>query len=161
MEPAEFGPAHPGWALVTDQVMGGVSRGRLTRETVAGRAALRLRGDVSLDNNGGFIQIALDLAGGGLFDARGFKGVALEVCGPAQTYGLHLRTADLTRPWQSFRQGFAKTPDWHIVHLPFAGFEAHRTDASLDLARLRRLGLVAIGREFTADLSLAALSFYR
>ena len=49
------------WQLVTDRVMGGVSDGTLVRETVSGRPALRMRGDVSLENNGGFVQMALDL----------------------------------------------------------------------------------------------------
>ncbi|RPH72296.1 MAG: CIA30 family protein, partial [Hyphomicrobiales bacterium] len=36
-------------------------------------------------------------------------------------------------------------------------FTAHRTEIPLDLRRLRRLGLVAIGRAFAADLALAHL----
>jgi hypothetical protein len=33
--------------------------------------------------------------------------------------------------------------------------------APLDISRLRRLGLVAIGRAFAADLAVARLSLYR
>lgn len=61
-DPASLSALGTGWQLVTDQVMGGVSRGTLTRETVAGRPALVMRGDVRLENDGGFIQMALDLA---------------------------------------------------------------------------------------------------
>lgn len=58
------------WRLLTDGVMGGVSTGRMTRETIAGRPALRLRGEVGLANNGGFVQIVLDLSpDGGVVDA--------------------------------------------------------------------------------------------
>jgi hypothetical protein len=39
------------WQLLTDQVMGGLSKGIMVRDTVAGRAAIRMRGDVSLENN--------------------------------------------------------------------------------------------------------------
>jgi Complex I intermediate-associated protein 30 (CIA30) len=42
--------------LFTDRVMGGVSNGTMVRETVAGRPAIRMRGDVSLENNGGFVR---------------------------------------------------------------------------------------------------------
>jgi hypothetical protein len=35
--------------------MGGVSNGTMVREQVAGRPAIRMRGDVSLENNGGFV----------------------------------------------------------------------------------------------------------
>jgi complex I intermediate-associated protein 30 (CIA30) len=53
------------WQLFTDQVMGGVSNGSMMREAVAGRLAIRMRGDVSLENKGGFVQIAIDLMPGG------------------------------------------------------------------------------------------------
>ena len=36
------------WRLVTDGVMGGLSEGTLTRETIGNRLALRMRGRVSL-----------------------------------------------------------------------------------------------------------------
>ncbi|KIZ43889.1 NADH:ubiquinone oxidoreductase, partial [Rhodopseudomonas palustris] len=36
----------------------------------------------------------------------------------------------------------------------------HRTDAPLNIARLRRIGLVAMGREFDGDLAVARLAFY-
>lgn len=147
-----------GWTLVSDGVMGGVSHGRVTRETLGGREAVRLRGTVSTENNGGFLQIALDLAPrGATFDARGWVGLALEVFGNGQTYNLHLRTTDLDRPWQSYRQVFAAPPRWTTVCLPFADFAPHRTDRPLDLGRLRRVGIVAIGREFEADIALAAM----
>lgn len=49
------------WRLVTDQVMGGISNGELTLDNYKGKNCLRMRGDVFTDNNGGFVQIALDL----------------------------------------------------------------------------------------------------
>jgi hypothetical protein len=150
------------WELVSDRVMGGVSDGRLRRELVAGRPALRLTGAVSLANNGGFVQMALDLAPPGrLLDARGWDGVALEVLGNGETYGVHLRTDATTRPWQSWRQGFVAEPAWRRLHLRFDCFAPHRIDAALDPARLRRIGLVAIGRAFDADLALAGLWLWR
>ena len=66
------------WQLFTDRVMGGVSNGTMVREMVAGRPAIRMRGDVSLENNGGFIQIALDLAADGkAIDASAWRGIEL------------------------------------------------------------------------------------
>lgn len=150
------------WEMITDGVMGGVSAGRLQRTAVAGRSALRLTGDVRLENNGGFVQMALDMApGGGVVDASGWAGIALTVCGTGEGYGLHLRTDRAVRPWQSWRQGFVAAEGWAELRLPFAGFAPHRIDGALEPARLRRLGLVAIGRAFRADLALADLRFYR
>jgi hypothetical protein len=150
------------WELIADRVMGGVSAGEMTRESVAGRPSLRMRGDVSLENNGGFVQIALDLApDGGVVDAREWTGIEIDVIGNDERYNLHLRTADVVRPWQSYRAEFVATPEWRTIRLPFATFEPHRIEAPLDLARLRRLGVVAIGRAFAADVAIGRLRFYR
>lgn len=60
------------WRLLTDQVIGGVSDWTIVRAAIARRAAIRMRGGVSLDNNGGFVQLALDLSpDGGIADASG------------------------------------------------------------------------------------------
>ena len=149
------------WRLVTDGVMGGVSDGRLTNDTVGGRDCLRLRGDVSLENNGGFVQASLDIRDTSAADASGYLGVILDVRGNNEVYNLHLRTADVGRPWQSYRAAFQATADWRTVRLPFSGFVRHRIDRPLDPARLERIGIVAIGRAFAADLCVARLALYR
>lgn len=149
------------WELITDRVMGGVSEATLTRERVAGRLALRLQGEVSLENDGGFVQMALALTSDGLLDASGWNGLRLTVFGRGETYGLHLRTDAVRRPWQSYRHEFRAEPAWRTLDLPFSGFAPHRLETPLDPARLRRLGLVAIGRPFRADLALADLRLYR
>jgi hypothetical protein len=142
--------------------MGGVSRAELRFERHLGRPCLHLYGDVRLDNDGGFIQMALDLDPlGSAIDAREYRGLRLLVLGNGERYSAHLRTEDLVRPWQSYRAQFAAPPEWREVQLPFSGFVPHRVEAPLDLARLRRLGLVAIGRAFCADLRVARVEFYR
>lgn len=151
----------PQWEYVADTVMGGVSRGQATQEVVQARDATRLSGLVSLDNNGGFVQIAFDLAGGDTFDASAFTGIALDVLGNGETYDLRLRTDALTRPWQSFRTEFIAPAKWTTIEIPFTAFTAHRTDAAFDPRRLRRVGILAIGREMQADISVSAVRFYR
>ena len=150
-----------GWALISDRVMGGVSDGAMSREVVAGREAIRMTGGVRLENQGGFLQVALDLGdAGGEVDARHWTGIRLEVFGNDQVYNLHLRTSDIRRPWESYRQSFRASPSWTTVHLPFDGFTPHRTERVLNLARLRRIGIVAIGRAFVADIAIADIRFY-
>jgi len=148
------------WRCVSDQVMGGVSAGRLERCTLAGERALRLTGAVRLDNNGGFLQMALPLAEpGARLDASGYSGLRLRVRGNEMPYNLHLRSADMTAVWQSWRASFTADAAWQDIILPFAAFQPHRTDLPVNPARLTRLGLVAIGREMQADLALARLEF--
>ena len=149
------------WRGVSDQVMGGVSQGQVNHDVILGRNCLRIRGDVRLDNNGGFIQAALDLKKPRVvFDASSYKGIRLTVYGNGEKYSLHLRTPDNTRPWQSYRAHFMAPADWTVVDLPFAEFEPYRTQPPLDISRLIRLGLVAIGREFSADLAVSEIGFY-
>jgi len=148
------------WRPFSDRVMGGVSDGDLSYETIDGRYCMRLTGDVRLENNGGFIQAALDLGTWGrTFDASGFTGLQLRVRGNGERYSVHLRTPDNTRPWQSYRAQFTAGPEWQTVELPFADFEPYRLDTPLDLQRLRRIGLVAIGRAFAADLAVCEVRF--
>ena len=150
------------WRLFTDAVMGGVSRGTMTRETVAGRTAIRLRGKVSLENNGGFVQMALDLLPDGApIDASQWRGVEIDVYGNDEDYALNLRTSDLTRPWQSYRQTFRAAQRWETVRLPFESFVPSRTETPLNTRRLRRLGVIGIGRQFDADVAIGGVKFFR
>ncbi len=149
------------WRLVTDQVMGGVSIAHMQYQTLDGRPALCMSGDVSLDNNGGFVQVNLDLAPGGQLDASAFTGVRLIVQGNGETYNVHLKTAATTMPWQSYRADFVAGDTWQEVRLPFTAFTPHRLVPALDTTRLKRLGLVAIGREMQAELCVAEIGFYR
>jgi hypothetical protein len=149
------------WQLLTDTVMGGVSHGRLDPAVVEDRECLRLTGEVSLENSGGFVQAALDLAPVGWLDARGYQGIELEVFGNGEDYNLHLRTADTRVVWQSYRATFGTEPRWQRVRLPFAAFAPYRIDRPLDLAKLRRIGVVAIGREMLADLCIGRVGLYR
>lgn len=148
------------WEFVADTVMGGVSTGKVTWD--ADRETARLTGDVSLENNGGFVQMAADLAAGRqLFDASAFDGVEIELRGNGEVYDLRLRTDALTRPWQSFRTDVVAPAEWTVIRVPFSAFQAHRTDVAFDPSRLRRVGVLAIGREFAADVSVRAFGFYK
>jgi hypothetical protein len=148
------------WQLFTDGVMGGVSKGTMVREAVAGRLAIRMQGDVSLANGGGFVQIAMDLApDGNAVDAGAWRGFELDVFGNREEYGFHLRTEGLSRPWQSYRQGFQAERHWRTVQFEFQDFVPHRTDIPLDTRRLKRVGIVAIGRAFSADIAVGGLRY--
>lgn len=165
LEPAHTGEngldLSPDWEYVADTVMGGVSQGRAGYEQIAGRRAMRLTGAVSLDNNGGFVQIAFDLDGGAAVDVSAYDGLEFEVFGNGARYDIRLRTSALTRPWQSFRADFLAPAEWTTVRVPFAQFQAHRTDAQFDPAALRRIGILAIGSEMQADIAVASLRFFR
>lgn len=150
------------WRGISDRVMGGISEVSVQNETIDGRKCLRLTGNVSLENNGGFIQAALDLAAPGeVFDASGYTGIRLVARGNGKQYSVHLRTPDNVRPWQSYRAQFIAGSKWQEIDLPFKSFAPYRIQTPLNVARLRRVGLVAIGRKFQADLAISKIVLYR
>ncbi len=151
----------PDWEFITDGVMGGVSDGSLSTETWKGRIAARLRGNVSTDNDGGFLQMACDLGpSGGAYDASRWSGIELDVLGNNEAYETRLRTSDLNKPWQSFRFEFLASENWTTLQIPFTAFTAHKHNVTFDPTQLRRLGVLAVGREFHADIAVAQARFY-
>ena len=149
------------WYSVSDKVMGGISEVSVSYGSFGSRSCIFLTGDVRTENNGGFIQVALNLAKSGkTFDASEFVGIRLVVRGNGEKYSMHLRTQDNVRPWQSYRASFTTSSGWKTIELPFVTFLPYRVNAPLDTTKLRRIGLVAIGRAFRADLALSEVSFY-
>ena len=150
----------PDWEFVADTVMGGVSAGTLSSALVDGRTAARLTGHVSLENNGGFVQMAFNIhADGSAFDASTYEGIEVDVLGNGETYDLRLRTMDLARPWQSYRASFVAPEKWTSVRIPFRDVVRHKTDVPFDPSKLRRIGILAIGRVFEADVAVARVGF--
>lgn len=150
------------WQGFSDRVMGGVSDGVLRHDRIAGRECLRLTGRVTTANNGGFLQMALNLAPrGAFFDATGFSGLEIDVLGNGERYNCHLRSADVRWYSQSYRATFTATASWERIRLPFPSFEPHELEAPLDLSRLKRLGLLGWMREFEVDLAVSGVFLYR
>lgn len=149
------------WQAVSDQVMGGISDCSLCHSILAGRPCLHITGDVHMENKGGFIQASLNLSTRNQpLDASLFTGIRMCIMGNGDDYSTHLRTTDLQRPWESYRAHFSSTPNWQTIDLPFSSFQPHRTDSPLNRSRLIRIGLVAIGRKFHADIAISQLSLY-
>ncbi|NEX22412.1 NADH:ubiquinone oxidoreductase [Thiorhodococcus mannitoliphagus] len=150
------------WRLVTDTVMGGVSEARMAFDTLDGRRALCVEGEVRLEQNGGFLQVNLELTRKGApLDASEFAGVRLTVRGNGEHYNLHLKSRDCALPWQAYRATFVAGQDWQEIRVPFERFAPNRLSAPLDAGQLTQLGLVAIGRAFQAQLCIAQVGWYR
>lgn len=148
------------WRMIADGVMGGVSQGSLSPDSMGGKDCLRLRGNVRLENSGGFVQAALDIEHTAASNASPYQGLLLVIYGNNEEYSLHLRTNDVWLPWQSYRASFQAPAHWRTVKLPFKSFTGYRIGKALNTDRLKRIGIVAIGRAFTADLCIAKLALY-
>jgi hypothetical protein len=149
------------WMLVTDGVMGGVSEGQLSPAKIEDQQCLRMRGDVKLENNGGFVQAALNLSDRTVKDIETYTGLMLQVYGNDQEYNIHLRTTDVWLPWQSYRATFMAPRAWKTLYIPFTEFKPYRIRKALNISKLKRIGMVAIGREFNADLCIGQVGFYK
>ena len=85
------------WRFFTDSVMGGVSSGEVAFVPEDGQVHAHMTGTVSTENNGGFIQMRMELP---VRAPDGTTGVRLVVRGNDQQYSVHLRTSGTMLPWQ-------------------------------------------------------------
>lgn len=102
----------PQWEFVSDQVMGGQSQGQVSYHDQSESPCHCLSGLVSLENNGGFLQMKLTDLDRLAVNFSDYDGLFIEVKGNSHRYNLHIRTSQLWLPWQSFRQSFNATETW-------------------------------------------------
>ena len=147
------------WRFFADTVMGGVSSGQVAFETDGDASYAHMTGRVSTANNGGFIQIRMELPDAAPVETTG---VRLIVRGNDQRYFVHLRTRGTMLPWQYYQAGFDVTRDWTEVRLPFEAFEASgRMLRTAPRAQsLRSIGIVAYGRDHEAEIDVREVGFY-
>ncbi|NUB45668.1 CIA30 family protein [Fertoebacter nigrum] len=147
------------WRFFADTVMGGVSCGQVTFLRDVDGAFARMTGRVSTENNGGFIQMQMELRES---PPEGTTGVRLIVRGNDQPYFVHLRTRGTILPWQYYQAGFDVTNGWAEVRLPFAAF-APSGVMLRDVLRessLRSVAVVAFGRNHAAKIDVREVGFY-
>ena len=150
------------WRCFTDRVMGGVSNGSHTIETKHGHRFLRLAGEVSLENNGGFVQAALDLERRGqALNASAFTGVRLTVRGDGGPYYIHFKNAQTPQHWNYYEASFELTDEWRVLDLPFDAFETEKGVRDLDPSSLRRIAVVAAHEAGSVDVCVARIELYR
>ena len=147
------------WRFVADTVMGGVSNGQVEFVQEDKDVHARMTGTVSTANNGGFIQIRMELP---TPPPRETVGVRLVVRGNEQRYFVHLRTSGTVLPWQYYQAGFPVTQEWSEIRLPFTDFEpSGRLLRSVPRpGSLKSIGIVAFGRDHEAEIDVREVSFY-
>ena len=148
------------WCFVTDKVMGGISNGSLEFKQEDETYFYRMTGELSLENNGGFIQFRTKLENHP--KGKSFKGVRLRVRGNNNEYTVHVRTKYLFLPWQYYESAFQATDTWTTVELPFTTFKKSNfyQPSNVSSQDIKTIGIVAIGREFVAEIDLASIELY-
>lgn len=151
------------WEGFTDRVMGGKSTMSSGIELMDGKPAMFMRGDVSLKNNGGFVQVRLMLhPQERAFDAARFAGIYLKVRGTGDSYYVFLRTTGNRLPWSFFMADLPVSEDWEEVFIPWSAFVKGDFGSFFDFnpKKLVNIAVVAYKKEFKADLYVAEVGFY-
>lgn len=147
------------WRFFTDTVMGGVSSGKAEFLNENGTSFVRLSGDVSTANNGGFIQVRRELSGG---LPAGAQGIRLLVRGNEQRYFVHLRTSGTLLPWQYYQAPFNASGDWRGVTIPLGQFKASSKmlRSTPKPGSVSSIAIVAFGRDHAASVDVSEIEAY-
>ena len=128
--------------VVNDGVMGGLSQGSIE---MTQNDSLLFKGNISLQNNGGFSSFRI---GGKLWDLSAWKGVEILVKGDGRTYGLRATTDEtFLRSSVSFTADFKTVKDeWVKLQIPFskmkASWRGRKLDRNFDPAQIKGLGII-------------------
>ena len=152
-------PNERNWVYFTDTVMGGVSKGNLEFREGKDESYYRLTGFVSEENNGGFIQFATGISG---IPKKAYEGIRIKVRGNNENYQLHIRTRLTPAPWQYYSYQFFASDEWQTIDLPLDSFDKSNfyQPKSFNAANIRSIGVVAIGKEYDAQIDLARIELY-
>ncbi|TCP22046.1 CIA30 family protein [Rhodovulum adriaticum] len=145
------------WTFLSDRVMGGVSQGVSAYAQDGNTGYLRLSGEVSTENRGGFIQMRREIS-----LPADAQGLVLRVRGNGQRYYVHLRTSGIKMPWQFYQAPFDTTDNWQEVRIPFSAFRPSGGFQRADLrpGTVRSIGIAAYGRDHRAEVALAEIGAY-
>lgn len=150
------------WVPFTDQVMGGVSEMNFLEKEEDGFFYYHMEGNVSTENNGGFIQFRADID----IEDQGYKGLKIKTRGNGEEYYLFIRTTKTRLPWLYYGSIFKTTEDWQWVKLPFKSFKksdgrfSRFLPEEFDISSIKSIGVVAYGKDFYANVDLAGIELY-
>ena len=148
------------WSFFTDRVMGGLSKGQANVSSISNIKCYQMTGDVTTENNGGFIQIRAPLKP--LINAKNYEGIYIKIYGNNKDYSLHLRTKLTLAPWQYYSYSFEAKKKWVEIKVPFINFKQSNfyQPKKLTNQNIKSIGLVAGFDNFYADICLAEIGFY-
>ena len=130
------------WQIVNDDVMGGISRSNMDRVDAE---SVRFRGQLSLENNGGFASVR---ASGRMPDLAEARAIVVRTKGDGRTYQLRLRTASGWRAPDYSAEFKTQPGQWQVHVLPLRSFiagwrgEPIRNAPPLNPAKILSVGIL-------------------
>ena len=73
-----------------------------------------------------------------------------------------MRTRATIFPWDYYSASFEVTDEWSVIVLPFQDFSksSWRLPKKIRSSGIKSIGLVAFGKDFSAELDLASIELY-
>ena len=146
------------WTYIADNVMGGVSEGGVEFNSIDSDVYVLLSGNVSTENNGGFIQIRKELKNIDLSKARSIR---LYARGNNEKYYIFLRTTGTILPWQYYSYEFNVKNEYNEFIMPIRDFKKSGMLLAnqINPKKITSIGIVAYGRDHYAELYVKELEF--
>ena len=107
------------WVPFSDQVMGGISEVNFAEREENGLSHYHMEGNVSTENNGGFIQFRANVK----IEDLPYKGLKINTRGNGEEYFIHIRTPKTRLPWNYYASSFTVSSEWQSIKIPFDSFK--------------------------------------
>ena len=146
------------WTYIADNVMGGISDGRVEFNLVDSNVYALLSGNVSTENNGGFIQIRRELKN---IDLSKAKSIRVYARGNNEKYYIFLRTTGTILPWQYYSHEFTVNEEYNEFIMPIKDFKKSGTllAKQINPKKITSVAIVAYGRDHVAEIYVKELEF--
>ena len=146
------------WKFFSDQVMGGVSHGKVSLKKDKNKFFLRLEGNVSTKNNGGFIQVRKEYQ----IKDNSYRGIRLKARGIESEYYIHIRTKKLILPWQYYAGKFFVSKEWTNLEIRFEDFIKSNfyQPQKFTPSEIKSIAFVAFGKDFNAQLDIVEAELF-
>ena len=146
------------WTYIADNVMGGMSDGGVEFNLVDSNVYALLSGNVSTENNGGFIQIRRELKN---IDLSKAKSIRVYARGNNEKYYIFLRTTGTILPWQYYSYEFTVTEEYNEFIMPIKDFKKSGTllAKQINPKKITSVAIVAYGRDHVAEIYVKELEF--
>ena len=146
------------WNYIADNVMGGISDGGVEFNLVDSNVYALLSGNVSTENNGGFIQIRRELKN---IDLSKAKSIRVYARGNNEKYYIFLRTTGTILPWQYYSHEFTVNEEYNEFIMPIKDLKKSGTllAKQVNPKKITSVAIVAYGRDHVAEIYVKELEF--
>ncbi len=116
-----------------------------------------MKGNVSTDNNGGFVRLSnrIDIS------SNNFHGIKFKAKGNNETYEIHVTLKGIKMPpWSYFSKGFDVNDEWQEYEIFFKDLKRSSgiSTASMKAKNIRDISIAGYGKDFNVDLAIKDIS---